>query len=76
MWDPGGPNAKRNNLYKIKTHYQIYSLLSTVADVDAVDEIGNDDKESSRTEFDSHANMPVVGQHASILYRTLGRLLT
>jgi hypothetical protein len=69
MWDPGGPDVERNNLYKIKTHYQIYSLLSTtIADVDAVDD--SDKNESSRTEFDSHANMPVVGRHAYIISDT------
>jgi hypothetical protein len=69
MWDPGGPDVERNNLYKIKTHYQIYSLLSTtIADVDAVDDLNKN--ESSRTEFDSHANMPVVGRHAYIISDT------
>jgi hypothetical protein len=61
--------VERNNLYKIKTHYQIYSLLSTtIADVDAVDD--PETNESSRTEFDSHANMPVVGRHAYIISDT------
>jgi hypothetical protein len=59
MWDPGGPNVERNNLYKIKVHYKIFTLLSTVVDVDANGE--QDKRECSRTEFDSHANMPVVG---------------
>jgi hypothetical protein len=69
MWDLEGPNIKRNNLYKIKTHYQIYSLMSTtIADVDAVDE--PEKNESSRTEFDSHANMPVVERHTYIISDT------
>ena len=48
----------------------LYTLLSTVAvsDVDVGEdcmEIEHD--ESSRTELDSHANMPVVGRHAYII---------
>ena len=68
MWDPGISHEQRTHLYKIKTHYQIYSLLSSIAEVDAVDE--TTEEASSRTEFDSHANMPVVGRHAYIISET------
>jgi hypothetical protein len=68
MWDPGGSDVERNNLYKIQVHPQIFSLLSTVADVDVDGE--QDEAECSRTEFDSHANMPVVGRHAYVISDT------
>jgi hypothetical protein len=42
MWDPGVSQVKRTNLYKINTHCQFYSLLSTISVVDAVDDTEED----------------------------------
>ncbi len=74
MWDPGRvqDHEERNKLVKINVPEHIYSLISTVmvSDVDVSEE--NDMKES-RTELDSHANMPVVGRNAYIISDT-GRI--
>ena len=76
-WDPGGvhDSAQRNNLFKISMPTHIYCLLSTmmVSDVNGVDEDNMEVTESSRTELDSHANMPVVGHHAYII-SDMGRI--
>jgi hypothetical protein len=76
-WNPGGAHAseqrnKRNNLIKINVPTQIYSLLATVmaSDVDDVDDDCMEAGESSQTELDSHANMPVVGRHAYVISDT------
>jgi hypothetical protein len=67
-WDPGGnPDPEwRNKLIKINVSSYIYSLLADVlvSDVDVADDNMMDVEEASRTELDSHANMPVVGRHA------------
>ena len=68
MWDPSGPDVQN-----IKIHHDIYSLLTVtdinVAEMDAVDD-DLDEVGGSRTELDSHANMPVVGRHAYIISKT------
>jgi hypothetical protein len=76
-WDPGGNHnsGQRNNLVKINIPLHIYSLLATVmvSEVDAVDDDHMEVKESSQSELDSHANMPVVGRHAYVISDT-GRI--
>jgi hypothetical protein len=72
--DPGGDQdpAPERKLFKIKVPLQIYSLLATIMVTD-VDLVVNDEDmgaEQSRTELDSHANMPVVGRHAFIISDT------
>jgi hypothetical protein len=74
-WDPGGGNPDpewRNKLIKINVSSYIYSLLATVlvSDVDVADDNMMDVEEASRTELDSHANMPVVGRHVYIISHT------
>ena len=73
-WDPGRvqDQTKRNKLIKINVPEYIYSLLSTVmvSAVDVIEEDGIEVVESSRTELDSHANMPVVGKNAYIISDT------
>ena len=60
-------------MQNIKIHHDIYSLLTVsdinVAEMDAVDD-ELDEVGGSRTELDSHANMPVVGRHAYIISQT------
>ena len=65
IWDPGIDNQdpnERRKLFKINVPSQLYTLIATASGVE--DENGNtthDEIENSRTELDSHANMPVVG---------------
>ena len=61
---------KRIKLCKIKVPIQIFTYLATIADVEIDDGDGMNDEEDSRTELDSHANMPVVGRHAYIISDT------
>jgi hypothetical protein len=62
---------ERNKLIKIKVPIQIYTYLATVADVDLNENDSMDtEDDGSRTELDSHANMPVVGRHAYIILDT------
>jgi hypothetical protein len=81
-WDPGGNEQNhhdyedhelRNKLININVPVSIYSLLSTamVSDLDVAEE--NELEEGSRTELDTHANMPVVGKNAYIISDT-GRI--
>jgi hypothetical protein len=75
MWDPGIVQAheERNKLAQINVHiYLMISHAMMVSDVD-VDEETTDEEEESRTELDSHANMPVVGRNAYIISDT-GRI--
>ncbi len=64
---------ERIKLFKIKVPTQIFAYLATVADVEVDEEGGMNEDEGSRTELDSHANMPVVGRHAYIISDT-GRM--
>jgi hypothetical protein len=50
----------------------IYYLLSTamVTEVDVLDAPNEETQESSRTELDSDANMPVIGRHAYVISDT------
>ena len=62
-------SEERNKLFKIYMSPETQSLIATVCDV----EVGDDTcmkEEGSRTELDSHANMPVVGRHAYIISDT------
>ena len=77
MWNPGGSSDERETIYeretnscKINQHLQRYS---SVAMNSGIDGYGDDEimqNEDSRTELDSHANMPVVGRNACILSDT------
>jgi hypothetical protein len=51
---------------------QFYNTLLTalIADVDVNDDYDCDNDEPTRTELDSHANMPVVGRNAYIISDT------
>jgi hypothetical protein len=64
---------ERIKLFKIKVPTQIFAYLATVANVEVDEEGGMNEDEGSRTELDSHANMPVVGRHAYIISDT-GRM--
>ena len=61
--------TKRKKLIKLNVTDHIYYLLSTV-NVDPDTAISVED---SRTELDSHANMPVVGRHSYVISDT-GRI--
>ena len=65
-WHPGRvqDHEGRNKLFKINVPEYIYPLLSTMMMVSAIDvsEEVNGMEEESRTELDSHANMPVAGR--------------
>ena len=62
--DPGHITGIRNE--------RIYSILSAASEETRVNEMTRaiEMKEESRTELDSHANMPVVGKHAYIIAET------
>ena len=55
---------RENELFKINISDDIYSLLHVSA-IDVSEENGME--EESRTELDSHANMPVVGRNAYVI---------
>ena len=59
-------NTKRKKLIEINVTDHIYYLLSNV-NRDPDNAISNKD---SRTELDSHANMPVLGRHAYVISET------
>ena len=70
-WDPGSVQEyQENKLFKINVSDSTYFKLRTaiVSVLDVSEE--NDMEESSRTELDSHANMPVVGRNAYIISDT------
>jgi hypothetical protein len=68
-WDPGRVQnqEERNKLIKINVPVHIYLSISTAmaSAVDVSEE--SNMEESSRTELDSNANMPVVGRNACII---------
>jgi hypothetical protein len=73
MWDPGGTNERETNSYKIndQLHSFIgYALVSATDGDDEDEKSATHTKEDSRTELDSHANMPVVGKCAFIISDT------
>ena len=59
----------RNKLTKIGVPLNIYTLIATASGVDGAED-GQMHAESSRTELDSHANMPVVGRHTYVISDT------
>jgi hypothetical protein len=70
-WNPGRvQDEPESKLFKINVPDSTYSLLRTavVSTLDVTEE--TDMEESSRTELDSHANMPVVGKNAYIISDT------
>jgi hypothetical protein len=71
VWDPGEDPSTRNKLVKISVSSVEFSMLygAIASDVD----VTTGDTEESRTELDSHANMPVVGRNAYIISDT-GRI--
>ena len=75
-WDPDRvqDHEERNKLFKINVPEYMYSLLSMtmVSAVDVSEEV-NDMEEESRTEIDSHDNMPLIGRNAYIISDT-GRI--
>ena len=76
MWDPGGEgNKTRDKLVKINVPIQIYTLVSmaitsSLETDEMMVEPEPNEREESRTELDSHANMPVVGRHAYVISDT------
>ena len=68
MWDPGGVQETRI----LST--SLYSLIATasVCHIDGAEDEHDEGDESfdSRTELDSHANMPVVGRHSFVISDT------
>ena len=71
-WDPGGVDREANS-YKIAVNGRIYSLFAraTIGDLNgAEDDRPTTGTEDSRTELDSHANMPVIGQHCYVIFDT------
>jgi hypothetical protein len=72
MWDPGGTNRETNS-YKINENLQSflgYALVSGTDGTEEDEENASNTKEDSRTELDSHANMPVVGKYSYIISDT------
>lgn len=58
-WDPGGSRLQE------VTNQRIYDVVVAATSDD--DDVAADSTIDSRTELDSHANMPVVGRHAMVL---------
>jgi hypothetical protein len=61
-------NKREQNSSKINKHLETYILSDGIDDIN-----GADEHDDSRTELDSHANMPVVGRCAFIISDT-GRI--
>ncbi len=75
MWNPGGSSDEREtNSCKINQHLERYISAAMISGIDGEeDDDTRMQDEDSRTELDSHANMPVVGRNACILSDT-GRI--
>jgi hypothetical protein len=71
---PKGPNEREPNSLKINDQLQSYIGSAVISHVngDEDDEMNEEElmKKDSRTELDSHANMPVVGKCAFIISDT------
>ena len=70
-WDPGGDPRETNSI-KIKVTGRLYSLI---CDLNGAEDTSEDQGPTtgtpeSRTELDSHANMPVIGRHSYIISNT------
>ena len=78
-WDPGRvqDHEERNKLCKINVPpdnlHSLLSMMMTMVSAIDVSEEANDMEEKSRTELDSHANMPVAGRNACII-SDMGRI--
>ena len=69
IWDPGNLQIPTRNTVTA----ELYSLLltATVGEIDGAEEASQSDATNdSRTELDSHANMPVVGRNSFIISDT------
>jgi hypothetical protein len=72
--DPGGSTTEREpNSCKINKDLQRYIATATISEINGNEDPDQDTREDSRTELDSHANMPVVGKFAFIISNT-GRI--
>jgi hypothetical protein len=60
--------SERTKLFKVKVPIQIFTYMATVADAEADGGDDMNDDEGSRTELDSHANMPVVCRRPPCLH--------
>jgi hypothetical protein len=73
-WDPRGSTTEREpNSCKINDDLQRYIATATISELNGDEDPDQDMREDSRTELDSHANMPVVGKFAFIISNT-GRI--
>jgi hypothetical protein len=74
MWDPGGgTNDRETNSCKINDHLQSFIGCALISDTNGDEEDEENAttmKDDSRTELDSHANMPVVGKCSFIISDT------
>ena len=71
VWDPGGGQAPERVSARVTD--DLHSLL-VAAQVSVLDDAEDDESNSvSRTELDSHANMPVVGRNSFLISDT-GRI--
>ena len=68
-WDPGGERSGPDLVEATVPERVFLYMLSSVGESDDAS-ITDADNISSRTEFDSHANMIVVGKHAHIINYT------
>jgi hypothetical protein len=78
MWDPGKTDGRETNSCKINDHLQSLigcALIGNTTGAEEDEENATHNKNNSRTELDSHANMPVVASVHSY-YQTLDELLT
>eukprot|EP00957_Ditylum_brightwellii_P171335 13043059-Ditylum_brightwellii.AAC.1 len=58
---------RSKNTRKIVLPTYVYSAMCTISTVDSKQQLVNVE---TRTDLDSHANMPVIGKHALILSHT------
>jgi hypothetical protein len=73
-WDPGGSTSEgETNSCKINKDLQRYIATAAISEINGNEDLNQDMREDSRTELDSHANMPVVGKFAYIISNT-GRI--
>jgi hypothetical protein len=73
MWDPGKTDGRETNSCKINDHLQSLigcALIGNTTGAEEDEENATHNKNNSRTELDSHANMPVVGKCSFILSDT------
>jgi hypothetical protein len=72
-WDPGGSSGRETNSCKINNNLRRYIVTATISEINGNEDTEQDVREDSRTELDSHANMPVVGKFAYVISNT-GRI--